>query len=103
MQLAGLRTAAVDFFDGYGFYGISAWGGTEVSVDDLIVAGNVRNGFITISTAGRIRGAGFVIELTMGPRHCTIDLGEYPTDDVLSALRATFGDFVPNPYRVRFR
>lgn len=100
-NLGGLRDAAVDFFDGFGFYGISAWGGIDVEINDLIVAGSVLNGTIAVSTAGRIRQAGFVVELTMGPRHCTIDLGEYPTDDVLWAFRKAFADFVPNPYKVR--
>ncbi len=82
-----------------GYYGISAFAGwtSETSLAEVVEASGLLFDVVQTSTVGRLRAAGFGIQRTFMWPHCTIDLGEDPTDDDAARLAALFGPPVPNP------
>lgn len=101
LQIKDLRKNALDTHYRHEFFGVSAWAGIDVGFEDLMIVANIFNSYVATTTAGDIRAAGFTIELTGPPRHCSIDLGQFPSDAVLVRLKKAFGDFVANPNRIK--
>lgn len=82
-----------------GLYGISSAAGwtPTTTLAEIVEASNLPYDVVQTSTVGAIRAAGFRIERTGKRPHCTIDLGEDPTQDTAARLAALFAPPVPNP------
>lgn len=96
MLLRALRRSAIRTLRKTGRSGISVWGDVDLSVADLVRAGDVPHSVIRRSTVGRIRALGFEIEQTGHPPHLTVWLSS-EGDDELRRLIAAFDPWEPNP------
>ncbi len=82
-----------------GLDAISAFAGwaPETTIEDIVAAGTIPHDMIQTSTVQRILDAGFAIEWSFARPHCTITLGEEPTEDTVARLVEAFDPPVPNP------
>jgi len=81
-----------------GELGISTRAGADVSWEDL--ASDLPQPQVRLSTAGRLRAAGFEVALTGDrERHATVYLGAELTDDVLQRLTGAFEPPRANTHR----
>lgn len=80
-------------------YAVSAFAGwtPETTIEEIVASGNIPHEMIQTSRAQRIRDAGFTIGWSFGRPHCTIDLGEDPTEETAARLVEAFDPPVPNP------
>ena len=80
-------------------YGLSAFAGwtPTITLAEVIEASELAYPEVQTSTVGRIRAAGFRIERTFKWPHCTIDLGEDPTENTAARLAEQFDPPVPRP------
>jgi hypothetical protein len=69
----------------------------EMTLRELIGAGEIPHHRVQRSTCGRIRAAGFRPFRTGKWPHCTIDLGPDPTNDAADRLIAAFDAPEANP------
>lgn len=82
-----------------GTYGISAFAGwtPETTLAEVVGASGLVFDVVQTSTVGRLRAAGFEIARSFRWPHCTIDLGDDPTEDTAARLVGLFNSPVANP------
>jgi hypothetical protein len=98
-----LRRTASDSFDDFGVYLVSVEAVLDGTVE--LVCRNSprigdRYGQVRLSTAGRVRSAGFVLLATFDRPHYDIALPDL-SDDVISRLDNCFDAPTPNPGKHR--
>ena len=93
------RTAAVSMRE-HGFFGVSVYAALGVSVEELVGAtpelGRDRYKQLRATTAGALRGAGFVLLATQARPHYDVVLDDLE-DPTIERLRGCFGPPFPNP------
>jgi hypothetical protein len=103
MALDTLRVNAFTHFDEHGEFAISVFSAPGLDIEQLALLADQPHPKIRISTAGRVRAAGYEIvrseEEALG--HADVKLPSEPTDDMLDALRSAFDDPEPNPAALR--
>ncbi len=94
-----LLNAAIVTHEKVGEWAVSATAGVETPWEDL--AATLPHPQVSVTSAGRLRAAGFEVALTGKAPHCTVYFGVDPTDDeaVIDKLRQAFDAPVPNPRR----
>ena len=89
MKLADLRNSVETTYRATDTHGLSAWAGvTDAEILEAI--NNIYHRWVCITTAKRIRSAGYEVVLTGRPRHCTIKFEAQPTDEDLKSLTDEF-------------
>lgn len=98
MGVAGLLVSAAKAQRRLGRPGISVFcGQSDSTVADLVAAGAVPHDYVRVSTAGRIRQAGFELRRHGKWPHCTVDVSPEGTDASVRRLVECFDDAQPNP------
>jgi hypothetical protein len=76
---------------------VAAASSPDMTLRELLDAGQIPHHVIQRSTCARIRSAGFAMFRTGKWPHCTIDLGTDPTNDAAERLIAAFDAPEANP------
>lgn len=96
-----IRRTAADSFDDFGAYLVSVEAVLEGTVDETCHRSpriGDRYGKVRLSTAGRLRAAGFVLLATFDRPHFDIALPDL-SDDTVKRLDECFDQPIPNPGR----
>jgi hypothetical protein len=100
MQPRDLEVNAYTHYDEFSEYALSVF---AVPGADLATTARVAdrpNASIRVTTAGRIRAAGYELRRSEPPPgHADLKLPNPPTDADWETLRVVFDDPIPNPYR----
>lgn len=102
MEAQSVRRTATDSFDDFGAYLVSVEAVLEGTVEETCrtsprIGG--RYGKVRISTAGRLRAAGFVLLATFDRPHFDIAVPDV-SDTTLARLGGCFDPPIPNPGRI---
>jgi len=99
MATETLRRTAEDSFEDFGVYLVSVEAVLEGTIEEVCRASpriGARYGQVRLSTAGRLRPAGFVLLATFDRPHYDVALPDL-SDPVISRLDDCFDPAVPNP------
>jgi hypothetical protein len=102
-----LRGSAETHFALHGQYCLSFWASADLDVAGIVRAAraqgvitgdrNVPHGRVQVSTAGRIRAAGYELIPSPPPGHYSLVLPDPPSDGDFEAVMSAFNDPEPNP------
>lgn len=100
MEPRQMEINAYTTYDDIGEYALSVCSLPDADLDEILRVGRLRNGQVRVSTAGRIRKAGYeVVRSEPPPAHADLKLGRAPTSADWVALRDIFDPPVPNSHR----
>lgn len=96
-----MATNANTHFDKYGEYALSVYSRPHLTAGQIAAVAGVPHNQMRVSTAGRIRAAGYdvVPSEQHGPAHADLPLPDPPTANDWAALQAAFDPPSPNPAR----
>jgi hypothetical protein len=107
MNLTNLSASAEAEYAETGEYALSFWASADLDVGGIVRAArhqgeltgdrNIPHGRVQVSTAGRIRAAGFDLVATPPPGHYSLVLPDPPTVADYAAVMSAFDSPVPNP------
>ena len=97
MKLVTTRISVDTCLARRGYYGLSFFGDNDLSLDEIVDLGPIEHAMVRVSTAGRVRQAGYEPERTGTYPHLTVRFDISPTDDELVELAAAFDSAIPNP------
>ncbi len=100
MSLPVLRLAAEVTAEKLGSPGVSVFGGEGWTLEDVLAQASIPHAQVRVTSAGRLRAAGFEVEKTLGAGHYTVWLPDVE-DDTLSRLADAFDSPRPNPFYER--
>lgn len=99
---ADLALGAQSHFDAEGIYALSVFSVPEMTADEIAQGVPLRHSMIRVSTAGRLRAAGYEVVSSPGPLgHADLLLPNPPTNDDWRALDAAFDPSRPHPATMR--
>lgn len=95
-----MEAEAYTEYDDSGHFALSVFSVPGVGIDELARIANRPNGVIRLTTAGRIRAAGYeVLPDEPPPGHAALQLPNPPTDTDWETSRAIFDEPIRNPHR----
>jgi hypothetical protein len=97
LQFPDLRQSAERCRERYGYYGLSVFADVGVTLDELLVAANIRHGHIARTTAALLRQARFEVCRTGRAPHATVILGATVDEDTIRRFVDAFSPPEPNP------
>jgi hypothetical protein len=100
MEARDLQVNAFTHYDEVGEYALSVFAVPGADLETTARVADRPNAAVRVTTAGRIRAAGYEVVSSEPPAgHADIRLPNPPTDADWETLRAVFDDPIPNPHR----
>jgi hypothetical protein len=100
MEPRTMETNAATHYDEFGEYALSVWSLPGADVATIAAAANLPHSVIRVSTARRIRAAGYeLVRSEPPPSHVDLKLPNPPTSQDWETIRSIFDEPITNPYR----
>lgn len=97
LRFPDLRRSAERCRERYGYYGLSVFAETDVTLEQLATAANLRHGHIARTTVALLREARFDVFRTGRRPHATVILGDIVDEDTIRRFVDAFSPPEPNP------
>lgn len=97
LHFSDLRQAAERCRERHGYYGLSVFAETGVTLEQLVTAANLHHGHIARTTVALLREARFDVFRTGRRPHATVLLGDTVDEDTIRRFVDAFSPPEPNP------